>query len=173
MPAFLDSAKNIQPPFDLFVVASGKNGEAVCKLLMTVQADIVEATCVSESDIAAQVCRVSGEIVHWGVLEAKARRAWQLAELNYRMWREALTVTMFTPPSDPAAAKAWKKPTGAEIEATYRSHPEYREHQEAIQAMEEGTNGAHAVLEAFKAKKEMLRTAVRRANDDSNATLSI
>lgn len=167
MPTFLETAKKIQPPFDLFVMDAGAPEP---RKLMVVDAGIVSATMIDESDLAAQVCRVSGEITHWGILEAKARRAWQWAEVQYRQWRERLAVKMLTKPD---GDKEWKKPTEGQIEAAYRSHPDYHGYQMRLQMYEESTNGAHAVLEGFRAKKEMLRSAVRRSGEDGAPQLSI
>jgi hypothetical protein len=131
---------------------------------------------ISEVDLAAQVARVSGEITHWGIMEARARKAWQRGEMEYRVWREVLTAKLLTPPVDPATklpARDWKKPTEAAIEANYRSNPEYSGHQRRLHDLEESFNAAHAVLEGFRAKKEMLRASVRRSAEDGSPMLSM
>lgn len=158
-----------QQPFDLY----GVNDDGSIKKLLTVSAQIVETTMISEVDLAAQVARVSGEITHWGIMEARARKAWQRGEMEYRVWREVLTVKLLTPPVDPAKLKEWKKPTEAAIEANYRSNPEYPVHQRRLHDLEESFNAAHAVLEGFRAKKEMLRASVRRSNEDGSPMMSL
>lgn len=168
---FVGYVKDNQPPFDLYVVDEGTGG---VKKHMTVTSQIISNTMIAEADLAAQVSRVSGEIAHWGVMEAKAHKAWQRGELEYRVWREVLTAKLLTPPKlDGMTVKDWKKPTEAAIEAHYRSHPEYLPHQRRLQDLEESYNSCHAILEGFKAKKEMLRAAVRRAVDDAAPRLAV
>lgn len=166
---FVGYVKKNQQPFDLYGV--DEKGEV--KKQLTVTAEIVETTMISEVDLAAQVSRVSGEITHWGIVEARARKAWQRGELDYRVWREVLTAKLLTPPVDPAERKEWKKPTEAVIEANYRSHPEYLTHQRRLHDLEESFNAVHAVLEGFRAKRDMMRTAVRRSTEDGAPMLAV
>lgn len=158
-----------QQPFDLYGVDDAGN----IQKLLTVTAAIVETAMISETDLAAQVCRVSGEITHWGVMESRARKSWQRGEMEYRVWREVLTAKLLAPPVDPAKAKEWKRPTEAMIEANYRSQPEYLVHQRRLHDLEESFNAAHAVLEGFRAKKEMLKATVKRSNEDGAPMLSV
>ena len=165
---FADHAKKIQAPFNLYTVQAGE-----VRLLVVVGPEIVETVSISEDDLLGQVERISGEITHWGVLGVKARRAWQQGELDYRIWREKLAATMLAPPSDPVQAKAWKRPTEAQVEAAYRSHPDYRAHQIRLAELEESCNGALAVLDGFRAKKDALKMSVRRSAEDAAPVLSV
>jgi hypothetical protein len=59
------------------------------------------------------------------------------------------------------------------IEAQMRVSPLYPLHQKKLERAEEAYNVAQAVLEGFRAKKDMLRSAVVRSQEDAAPRLSI
>jgi len=133
---------------------------------------LVNDLILNDMNLSAQVQAIGAQIMHWGRMESQCRRVWAMVERQYRQWREGVSLDCFTPPTDPAP-KGWKKPTKPEVEATYRSDPQYTVWQQRIERAEEAFNSAHAVLEGFRAKKDMLKMAVIRSAEDGAARLSV
>lgn len=131
---------------------------------------VVDDLFIHESDLAADVTSISVQIMHWGRLEAQAKRVWEIAQRHYRMWQGHQIVTMATPP---IGDKNWKKPAEHTMEATYRCHAQYAALQRDIERAEEAYNCARYVREAFLAKRDMLRGAVMRAHDNSAPRLAV
>lgn len=134
---------------------------------------IVKDLVLDEVTLAQQVQTIAAQITHWGRLAAQAKRVWEIAEREYRRWRDYQVLKMIEPPANPELAKGWKKPTEAIIEATYRTDPEYVKYQVGIERAEEAYNGAIAVQDGFKAKKDMLVRYVVRYRDETQPHLTV
>jgi hypothetical protein len=114
---------------------------------------------------------VSGQVATWGWIAARAQRVYERTEALYRRWREGEFWKAKQPPEDPEAAKKWKKPTDKEAEATYRLHPEYEAWQFKIERAREAWNQCEAIVEGFKAKKDVMRRTQRRMDADEAPNL--
>lgn len=156
-------------PFNIYTIdASGSVAP-----WFEVTAEVVHELVIQTYDLQTQVQSISVQIQFWGRMEAQCKRVWQIEERNYRRWRDAQILALSNPPSDPEEAKSWKKPTEKRIEALYRQMPEYDQYWAAVERAEEATNGAHAILEGFRAKKDMLRAHVFRSKEDGAARMSV
>lgn len=131
---------------------------------------LVQDLVIHESALANDVGSVSVQIAHWGILEARAKRIWEVVERRYRMWRDGMVMKMSTAPT---GDDKWKRPPEYLIEASYRTHKEYGVWQQALERAEEAYNCARVVREAFQAKRDMLRVSVTRAYDSSGPRLSV
>lgn len=138
-----------------------------------VTAEVVRDLIIQTYDLQTQVQVISTQIQFWGRMESQAKRVWQIEERNYRRWRDGQYLAFSQPPNDPIEAKDWKKPTEKKIEALYRQTPEYDQYWAAVERAEEAFNAAHAILEGFRAKKDMLRSHVYRSKEDGQARMSV
>ena len=138
-----------------------------------VPANVVAELMIHETDLSRDVTAVAAQIFHWGRLEAQAKRAWEVQERMYRQWREGIILKLVTPPRDEEEAKKWKKPPEHVLEAHYRADKNYPTWQSRLEQAEETYNCAHAVREAFLAKRDMLKVAVVRAPIDSAPRLAV
>ena len=121
---------------------------------------------VNELTLPEQLGVISAEIQKWGRLTALAKRVWELNERLYRAWRSKFILTVIDPPEK---AKDWKKPTEAVLEAMYRIDPQYHVYQIKIEEAEEAYNSTEAVLQAFRAKKDVLLGMRKRYHEDGAA----
>jgi len=137
-----------------------------------VTGQIAKELVIVEAKLEEQVASIAAQIQHWGRLESQARRVWAMTDRKYRMWRDQKILELLEPPST-AAAKDWKKPTEKALEAGYRADAQYAVWQQRIERSEESYNATHAVLEGWRAQKDMLSLAVYRRRDDAAPRLSV
>lgn len=131
---------------------------------------IVHELVIKEANLLAEVQAISAQIMHWGRLAAQAKRVWEIRERQYRVWRDGLALALIDPTGKP---RAWKKPTQAQVDQTIRTMPEYTEHYNRIETAEEAFNATQAVLDGFRAKRDMMRAAIIRRNENSAPTLGV
>lgn len=162
LDAITNKLANIQP-FNIYAIDESAD-EA--KPWYQVTGAIAKELVISEALLEEQVQSIPAQIQHWGRLEAQARRVWSMVDRKYRIWRDTKKIELLTPPIDSKAAKEWKKPTEAALEAGYRADRQYPVWQKAIERAEEAFNAAHAVLEGWRCKQEMLKIAVWRRKDE-------
>lgn len=156
-------------PFNIYNIDS--KGEVAPWFEVT--SEVVKELVIQTYDLGTQVQAISAQIQFWGRMESQCKRVWEIEERNYRRWRDAQYLALSQPPNDPIEARDWKKPTEKKIEALYRQMPEYDQHWTAVERAEEAFNGAHAILEGFRAKKDMLRSHVYRSKEDGAARMSV
>lgn len=154
------------PPFNVYQVKP----DGTVSPWYEVTGAIVLDLAIREEILHQQVSAIGAQIGHWGRLAAVAKRVWEVEERGYRQWRDRVILEVITPP---AGDEKWKKPTEAVIEATYRSRPDYAVWQEKIERAEESYNAAAAILDGFKAQREMLKLSVIRTFDGNKAQLAI
>ncbi|MFA4944410.1 MAG: hypothetical protein WC789_06890 [Lentisphaeria bacterium] len=133
-------------------------------------AEVVRCLVIQDDNLPTQVASVSAQIFHWARLAALARRAWEVREREYRIWRDRLTVSLMDPPEKP---KEWKRPTEAQVTASVRVHPEYPEFYQRTEVAEEAYNATQGVLEAFRAQLSSLDLAVSRAQSGGAPRMSM
>jgi len=131
---------------------------------------IVKDLILHEDKLAEQVQTISAQIMHWGRLVGQAKRVWEITERQYRIWRDRTVLALLDPVTKP---KDWKKPTQAQVDATVRSQPEYTDHYVAQERAEEAYNAAMAVLDGFRAKRDMIKASVLRATENGAARLAV
>jgi hypothetical protein len=156
-------------PFNVYTI----DGKGAVAPWYEVGPEIVRELVLSPHNLDLQVQAISAQIQFWGRMEAQAKRVWEIEERRYRQWRDSRLLELSQPPSDPEAAKGWKKPTEKSIEATYRSESAYRKFWMSVERAEEAFNACHSILEGFRAKKDMLRSHVYRSQEDGAARLSV
>lgn len=125
---------------------------------------------LDEMRLHEQVSTVTGEIQKWGRLSALARRAWEVEERAYRTWRSAYMLQKMDPEEK---TKGWKRPTKEQLEAMYRMEPAYHQLQARIERAEEAFHATEVMLEAMRAKKDMLLKFAYRRRDDGLPQLSV
>ena len=135
-----------------------------------VSGDIVKDLVIHPANLAEQVEAVSVQIQHWGRMAAQAKRVWEIVEREFRMWRATFYLERATPPPD---EPKWKKPSDTFIDHQLRIEPMYQKHYRESERAEEAYNSALAVLDGFRAKKDMLKMAVIRSHEDGAARLSV
>ncbi len=131
---------------------------------------IVPDLVIREDTLHEQVQLIASQIMYWGRMLAKTKLIWEIAERKYRVWRDDMALTLTNPEGRP---EGWKKPTDKTVERLARTHPEYTAWYETTEKAEEAYNSTQAVLEGFKAKKEVMKMAVVRHKDNSAPTLSV
>lgn len=132
-----------------------------------IDASIVHELVLYEATLTEQVQVVAAQIMRWGRLTAQAKRVWEIQERQYRIWRDRTILKLIETSGEKKAPPQWQ------AEAMMRATPEYAAFQKTLERAEEAYNVAHAVLDGFQAKKEMLKTAVVRSREDSAPRLSV
>ena len=145
-------------------------GRKVADWYAVTGAEIAAALVINDHKLGDQVMGVSAEIGFWGRMAALARRVWQMAERDYRVWRSGKYLEYLDPPEKP---DGWKKPSEKAMEAMYRVDKDYGKYQEELERAEEAYNAATDIREAFKAKRDMLRATAYRARDDGSVQLRV
>lgn len=153
------------PSFNIHQVTA--TGETEPWFLVT--GGIVKDLILHEDTLAEQVQTIPAQIMHWGRLVGQCKRVWEIAERKYRIWRDTTSLGMLEPTTKPAK---WKKPTGAQVDSTIRTQPEYIVHYTEMERAEEAYNAAMAVLDGFRAKRDMIKAAVMKATENSAPRLS-
>lgn len=155
------------PPFNIHAILP--DGESAVPW-MEVDASIVAELVFDELNPMPQVESIAADIQKWGRLESLARRVWELAEREFRQWKAKFLVELMHPPASDHHKPGWtedakgkpKPPTGDMTKALYRSDPNYRRLSVAVERAEEAYNATHAVLEAFRAKKDMIQKFAKK-----------
>lgn len=153
-------------PFNVYVV----NADGSVAPWYEVTGEIVKDVVLREDALALQVASIASQILHWGRHAAQCKRVWEIEERQYRVWRAKKILDLSTPPTDD---KGWKKPTESVIEATYQAHPEYSAYYARTERAEEAYNASMAIVEAFKAKRDMIKATVVRAHDSGQPRLTV
>ncbi len=162
---YISRFQNVQP-FNVYAITSNGDVEPWYEVTDSIVGELV----LREEDLSTQVQSITAQIQFWGRLEAQSRRVWEVEERKYRQWRATQYLVSITPPVDDAK---WKKPSEKAIEAMYRSHPEYEGLQVKIERAEEAYNATRAVLEGFRAKRDMLKSYVFRHHEDGAPRLAV
>lgn len=148
------------PPFNINALA--EDGMTAVPWYEVTQ-EIVRDLVINELAIPAQVDTIAADIQKWGRLSALAKRVWELEERNYRAWRSRFMLKAVDPAGKP---EGWKKPSNETVEAMYRTDTEYAKWQMRVERSEEAFNATEGVLQAFRAKKDMLMRFAPRYRDD-------
>jgi len=161
---FVQRLQNM-PGFDIHQVTDRGEATPWYKVDGTIIRDLV----IRETDLAVQVQSVAAQIAHWGRMCALTKRVWEIREREYRKWRSEYYLAMLRGAEDTDA----KKPTEKQIEAMYRSEPDYATLQNEIERAEEAYSSSADIRDAFRAKRDMLKATVYKSRDDGSVSLSI
>ena len=156
--------------WNVYEVLTDEN-KAEVKPWYEVTGGIVNDLVIKDANLQEQVQALPGQIMQWGRLAAQCKRVWEIVERQYRIWRDTKMLGLLSPP-DPKP-KDWKKPTEKLAEATMRSDPQYKVWYKHQERAEEAYNAAMAVLDGFRAKKELMKAAVIRKNENAAPMLSV
>lgn len=155
------------PSFNIYAISP--NDGSVAPWYEVAGKFIIPDLVINELNVLEQVQTVAGRIAHWGRLAAQARRVWQIEERKYRRWRDGFILKAI----QVAEKEGKKKPSADALAAMYRSSSSYDGYYTATERAEEAYNATLAILEGWKAKKDALRMAVFRRNEDGAEILSI
>lgn len=114
-------------------------------------------------DLLVEAAACPAHILYWGLEVSRARRHHASVEAAYRTWRDRLWMGMKTGAVAPEA----KVPSDALCEKMYRTNPEYGAWQKRQADAQEGLDCAQAVLEAFKAKAQLIKIEEQLLRDES------
>ncbi len=114
--------------------------------------DIIPSLVISQ-DTMAEAAGTAAEILYWGRLVAHCQRVWEIRQRNLRTWK----AERYLSEVDLAESKKEKKPSDKLIEAKYRVHPEYNNINHLTEKAGESFSGVQCILDAFKAKRDLLR----------------
>ncbi len=128
-------------------------------------AGLIPDLVIQEQNLAEQVQIVSAQIAHWGRHTSQCQRVMEIEERHYRAWRSQFFLDVRT--GKRKLGEGDKKPTKEETEAMYRVDPDYAVYQNNIERAKEAHESAKEIVNAYKAKRDMLRTVVRRSGDGS------
>jgi hypothetical protein len=123
---------------------------------------IAHVVAIRDADLETQVQEVASQVQFWGRMEALAERALQWEERQVRVWE----AQRYMEAREPKGGD-WKKPTEAEIQASYRLHPDYDRMYTRVERAREALTSTRWVREAWVVKAQLMRLAVRRSADDS------
>lgn len=134
--------------------------------------EIAEQLVIRESTLAVDVMTVGVKIAEWGVLHATAQLAWEVEQRRERSWKANLLEKTMTE-DEKLPEKDRRKWTEKLQESLYRSSPDYEEWKMKVERAAFAVNCTQAVLEGFRAKKEMLRASIRPAMEGMNPGFAI
>ena len=100
--------------------------------------------------------------MEWGQHVATAQRVWEIHERMLRAWKAKRTLELKDAKGEDGKPL---KLSQAAIEATYRLEPDYARYNEAVERAAEAHQRAQAVLDAVKAKVQMLRQFAQNLKD--------
>ena len=138
------------------------NEKGTIDVAYQVDMGIVIQELLSNFDIEDQAQLIPAQIVNWGRIAAQVKRVWEVTERQYRVWRDSLWVDLATPLEG-------KKPTDKLIDATVRRHPGYSQCYAAMEEAEEIYNSCTAILDGWRAKKDIYKTGLIRRLENTAA----
>lgn len=152
-----------------FVVSEvGPDGELTPYLEIRGE-QIIPAVVISEHDLGGQVERVSAEIAWWSRLAAQCDVVVQYKERKYAIWKSRFRLDH----AGDEHPTTGKKVTLAQLEDLYRVSDEYSAINDELERVREALRSCEGVVEAFRAKRELLMRTVWRAQDGSLHGLQI
>jgi hypothetical protein len=123
---------------------------------------LIPQLTIRTKDLLSEASTCGAHILYWGIEAARAERHYEQAEAAYRAWRDRMWIE-FKTGGDPAS----KAPSDALCEKKYRTAPEYGEWQRRIADAKEGMRCSQAVLEAFRAKRELIKAQEKLLSDEA------
>jgi hypothetical protein len=164
-------------PYSIYAI----NAEGAVSPWFEVTGAVAGELVLNEQNLAQQVQYISVQISYWARLAAQCKRVWEIEDRNYRIWRSKTWLEILREPEGDEDKPGWRKtakgdpkaPTKEQAEALYRMNPEYAAWQNRIERAEEAYNATQGILDACKAKRDMLKIAIRRNRETGAPELSI
>jgi hypothetical protein len=126
-------------------------------------ADLVPTLILRHARLHEDIQQIGVQIFEWARHVALAQRVWEIRERRLRVWKaEAFAAAK---EKDPKAAKYM-------VEEAYRQLPDYENLCSEVDKAAEVHQCAQGVLDALKAKRDMLRSFVRRGRDGNPEILA-
>ncbi len=148
------------PAFNIYAVTPEGVAEPWYEVTGAIVADLV----IQDQNLVTQVQAVSAQMAHWSRMAAQCKRVWEIEERLYRSWRSRFYLEK---------RNAEGKVTEKEIEALYRTDPEYATYQNNIERAEEAYESSRGIVQAFQAKRDMIRAAIWRDRETGQPQLSV
>jgi hypothetical protein len=151
------------PPFNIYYVGD----DGMPRPWFEVKPGILWELAIQQIGLATQVEAIGAQIMFWGRMVAQAKRVWDVEQRLYRVWRDKRYLDLL------GEKEKGKKLTQANLDRLIRSEAVYTEFYRRIERAEEAYNAAGAVLEGFRAKKDLMKTAIIRQHEDGAPRLSV
>lgn len=125
-----------------------------------------EISTLAEEIVIRDSTRVEGEslcglqILEWGRLCSHSSKMVDIAERKFRKFKAEIAMDLITQAKDGKG----KAPTEKQLEAAYRDHPLYESYCEIIECTKESFMCCQVVVDALKAKRDMLRKSPSNFN---------
>lgn len=132
--------------------------------------EIAKKLIVTQTDLRQQVQTIAMEIMEWGAWEARTKRVWDITKCNYRVWRETRYLELVDPANK---SVGWVKPTEKKADAKIRLDKGYAIHYALQERAEEAYSISKAIVNGFRAKKDVLTSFVIRDREDGSARLDV
>ncbi len=126
-------------------------------------ASLVGMVILNPTTLHQSILDMGVYIMEWSRHVARAQRIWEIHERRRTVWKAAQLVE--GKEKDPKAPQ-WM------LEAAYRQHPDYERLSANVDRAAEAHNCAQAVVDALKAKRDMMRSFVRRGHDGNPEILA-
>lgn len=127
---------------------------------------LIPQLSISAKDLIQEAASCGALILYWGVEAARARRHVASVEASYRSWRDRRWLDLKSTPIEVGEGKM-KIPSDTTAEKMYRTHPEYGVWQQRVADAQAAAECAEAVHEAFKAKKDLIRSMENMMRDEA------
>lgn len=170
--AIVQRLQNIEP----FLIYKIVEGVPVPWMQVTGPAIIAELV-INPHTLAEQVDAIAAQVGHWGRLVAQTKRVWDVRKRLYMHWRSVQELHFYQALSEEVLDSKGKpklsRPTQGQIEASYRTLPDYALFQTLVEEAEEAYNSAAAFYEAFRSKSFTMNADMYRVPDGSMQRRSI
>jgi hypothetical protein len=123
---------------------------------------LVPQLTIDTKDLLSESASCAALILYWGIEAARAKRHAEQTEAAYRAWRDRAWIRAKGEPD-----AAGKFPSADLAEKLYRQSAEYGPWQARKIAAQEGFDCASAVLEAFRAKAQMIKAQEQLLRDEA------
>jgi hypothetical protein len=126
---------------------------------------LIEDLVLSDLDLDGQIQTLTLRVAFWGRMAAQAERVWQVKEREYRIWKAKWYIFY--------RSQKEVKYTEKEIDSLIRTNDDYSKLYNEVERAEEAYNILIAVVEAWRVKKDIVKTAVYRKVTEEGSKLSI
>lgn len=130
---------------------------------------LIPQLTINAKDLIVESATCGALTLYWGIEAARARRHLATVEAAYRSWRDRKWMDLKNTPMAQGTGDdtKYKYPSDAVAEKQYRTHPEYGTWQQRQISARESAECAEAVYEAFKVKRDLIRSMERIMNDEA------
>lgn len=147
------------PPFNIYKI---KN-DGTCEPWYKVSGkEIIPDILIMDYNLKQQVQTVSGTISHWGRLSSQAKRVWDIKAREYRVWRAKKYLGF---------RQDGEKHTEKEIDALIRTSEGYNELYNEVERAEEAYYSTVIIVQAWQAKKALMKDLLYRHNTEDGSEL--